>query len=380
MNSPRSRTLVHSLCLFGLVFLHPAAAQDTGSAETQIPKFVAHSNLVFLPTRVQDKNGKTIYGLTADQFIVEDNGVRQAVQVDEEPGSSGLSLVVLVQCSRSAPEEFRKIKGLGAMVDAIAGAVPHEVAVVSYGYAPYVLRDFTTSSDAVRSALARIEECGEFHAETIDAVYYAINLLRRHGHSHYRRAILLISEMRDHGSRSKLQEVVAELGITDTAIYSVAFAPVRNEMVDGLLHGDDSDSDSKSPPPKPPPPLDSAEAGESAPPVTEPIYTDRVPRMLWPPQFLVLVNALRRNAAEGLASLSGGEYFTFTTQKNFERSLEQIANSIHNYYLLRYQPPESPILVLHTLRVRVEGYPHAIIQTRKNYWSGIYESSGSDPH
>ena len=30
---------------------------------------------------------------------------------------------------------------------------------------------------------------------------------------------------------------------------------------------------------------------------------------------------------------------------------------------------------LHRLRVRVEGYPNAVIQTRKSYWSGIPEAA-----
>ncbi len=87
-------------------------------------KFTVHSNLVFLPTRVQSKKGETIYGLKPEDFIVEDNGVRQSVQVDEDPDSSGLSLVVAVQCSRSAPLEFSKLKGLGSMIDQITGEAP----------------------------------------------------------------------------------------------------------------------------------------------------------------------------------------------------------------------------------------------------------------
>jgi hypothetical protein len=94
-----------------------------------------------------------------------------------------------------------------------------------------------------------------------------------------------------------------------------------------------------------------------------------------PPQLMVLVNALRRNAALELAALSGGESFSFTNQSSFDRSLERISNQIHDYYLLRYQPPAGPIMVLHTLRVRVADHPDAVIQTRKSYWSGIYEPS-----
>jgi hypothetical protein len=91
--------------------------------------------------------------------------------------------------------------------------------------------------------------------------------------------------------------------------------------------------------------------------------------------LLLVIDALKRNSARELASLSGGEYFNFATEKGFERILDRIANQIHNYYLLRYRPPPGPIMVLHRLRVRVYGYPDAVVQTRKSYWSGIYEST-----
>src|SRR5262249_35412248 len=158
------------------------------------------------------------------QFMVDDNGERQAVEVDEEPATTGLSLVVVVQCSRSAPSEFVKIRGLGAMIDAVVGAVPHEVAILAYGEGPYLLGNFSSSPDAERLALSKLKPCGLYHASTIDAVYYGINMLRRR-QNHYRRAILLVSEMRDHGSKSKLEDVVTQLGINDTVIYSVAFFP-----------------------------------------------------------------------------------------------------------------------------------------------------------
>jgi VWFA-related protein len=336
----------------------PAGAQT--SADN--PKFTVRSNLVFLPTRVQDKKGETIYGLTPEQFTLEDNGVRQALQVDEDPETDGLSLVVVVQCSRSAPAEFAKLKGLPAMIDAIAGGGRHEVAVLSYGEAPYVLGDFSGDSDAVRRALARLKACGEYQAASIDAAYFAINMLKRRP-THYRRAILLISETRDHGSRAKLHEVAAELGITDTVIYTVAFSPARDEFVDSFRSGD-----------SPPAPKKASAPADEPPAPPDPAYEDHPPLFTWPPQFLLLVNALRRNSASELAALSGGESLHFTTQKNFDQSLHRISNQIHNYYLLRFQP-SSPTFGLHTLGVRVEGHPEAVIQTRKNYWAGLLDSS-----
>ena len=44
-----------------------------------------------------------------------------------------LSIVVLVQCSRTAPAEFANLKGLATMIEGIVGSSRYEVAVVSYG-------------------------------------------------------------------------------------------------------------------------------------------------------------------------------------------------------------------------------------------------------
>jgi VWFA-related protein len=346
----------------------PVTAQGPSAAEN---KFTVHSNLVFLPTRVQTKRGEAIYGLKPEDFIVEDNGVRQSIQVDEDPDSSGLSLVVAVQCSRSASLEFNKLKGLGAMIDEITGETPHEVAIVSYGEAPYVLGNFSSRPEAVRLALSKFKACGYNGAASIDTVYYAMNMLKRR-QNHYRRAILLISETRDHGSRSTPQEVVAELGITDTAIYSVAFAPAKDEVIEGLRYGNHAPQGPVFPQPPSPP---EADAGSSAPPAPEPIYTEHAPLFALPPQLLPLINALRKNSASEIASLSGGEYLKFTTQRGFEEDLQRVANQLHNYYLLSFTPPSGPAWGLHTLRVRIADHPEAVIQTRRSYWAGIFESS-----
>ena len=69
-----------------LIFAAWAAGQNAGTAtpprsQTDVEnyKFTAHSNLAFLPTRVQSKHGETIYGLMPEEFIVEDNGVRKRI-------------------------------------------------------------------------------------------------------------------------------------------------------------------------------------------------------------------------------------------------------------------------------------------------------------
>ncbi len=178
----------------------------------------------------------------------------------------------------------------------------------------------------------------------------------------------MISETRDHGSKIAAEEVAAELGRTDTVIYSVAFSPARDGMVEAMKHAGDA---YKTEPPKPPPPNTAPPLEDDKPGMVE---IERPPWMNWPPQLVLLANALKGNAASEIAALSGGEYQGFSTQKNFDDALQRIANQIHNYYLLSFKPPDGAPLTMHSLKVRVPDYPHAAIQTRKSYFSGALDS------
>jgi VWFA-related protein len=319
-----------------------AAAQEKPAPDDQSYTLKTRSNIVLVPTTVQSKHGEILYGLKQDQFVVEDNGVPQTIHLDEDTDSYGLSLVVVVQCSRSAGYEFPKLNGLGVMIDAIAGDAPREVAIVTYGSAPLLLGKFSSSVDAMSTALAQLEPCDDPEASTIDAVDYAARLLEARN-NHYRHAILLISETRDHGSTKKAAQVIAALGRTNTVVDSVAFGPGKTEVLNDLKYGGGSG----------------------------------------PIGLLVMaVNALKKNAAHELAALSGGEYINFTTQKGFDQGLQQLTNHVHNYYLLSFQPHAEangePSPGMHRIRVRVPDYPAARVEFRESYFAGELDSASAN--
>jgi VWFA-related protein len=331
--------------LFALCSLHLAAAQNpapTAPPGDQNYTLRTQSNVVLVPTTVQTKHGDMIYALKPEQFAVEDNGVPQTVHVDEDTDSLGLSLVVVVQCSRSAGWEFPKLAGLGSMIDGIAGDAPREVAIVTYGSAPLLLGKFSASVDAMSNALAQLQPCDDPDASTLDAVAYATRLLEAR-QNHYRHAILLISETRDHGSQTKAAEVVAALGRTNTVVDSVAFGPGKTEIMSDLKYGGGSG----------------------------------------PIGLLVMaVNALKKNAAHELAALSGGEYINFTSQKGFDEGLHQLSNHVHNYYLLSFQPPAEadgkPAPGMHRIRVKIPDYPDARVRFRESYFAGELDSAAAN--
>lgn len=299
----------------------------------------AGTNVVLVPATVQTKSGEVIYGLKANQFVVEDNGVAQAVHLDETSDLQGLTLMVLVQCSRSAVAQFGNISGLGTMVDALVGGAPRQVAVGTYGKEPTLIGEFSDNPDDAAVAIGHIRPCDDKEAATFDAVAWGSALLDARKDSN-RHVILLVSEIRDHGSRKDPAEVIAALGRTNTVVDAVAFSPGKSEILGGLRFGGG------------PGPLG---------------------------LMMMAVNAAKKNAPKTLASLSGGEYVSFTNRNAFDNGIHQLSNRIHNYYLLSFTPQMAdngqPAEGMHSLRVRVPEYPDARINARESYFSGTLEAS-----
>src|SRR5437763_14833735 len=96
-----------------------AVAQNPPAAGDQSYTLRTQSNIVLVPTTVQTKHGEIIYALKPDQFVVEDSGVPQTIHRDEDTDSLGRSLVVVVQCGRSAGYDFPKRNAIGAMTTRI---------------------------------------------------------------------------------------------------------------------------------------------------------------------------------------------------------------------------------------------------------------------
>ena len=88
-----------------------------GALAQQEPSFTSQGNLVPVPTLVRDAAGNAVYGMQAQDFIIEDDGVEQAVHLDEAADAEPISLVIAVQCGGRAEREFGRMAGLAAMLD-----------------------------------------------------------------------------------------------------------------------------------------------------------------------------------------------------------------------------------------------------------------------
>ena len=313
----------------------PAAPQQPApDPATQQPyQLQTGTSLILVPATV-DIKGKLVYTLTADQFTLTDDGIPRRFRLEQDADTLGLSLVVVVQCSRSAVAEYGKIEQLPTMIESLTGAAPHEAALVRYGSHPQLVQPFTRKQEKITAAMQGMGPCDDDKAATLDALSYAAAILENRD-PRSRRAILLISETRDHGSSVKEANVIAQLGRNNIVVDSFAFSPYRDDMKDELKPGHG--------------------AG---------LFGTAI-------QFLfAAVNALKQNVPKTVARLSGGEYDNFGTKRGFEDGVGRLTNRIHNYYLLSFTVPGTATEGLHELKVTVPDYPEATIRARRTYWVG----------
>ena len=174
-NANRFRKPVGVTCVL-LLSLSLGRAQE--QTEQNVPSLRTQSNVVFVPALVKDKAGKLVFGLQDKDFIIEDDGVEQQVSMDEAEPQEAVSLVVAIQIGRTAIKEFKRIKGLSALLDQIVGQPQVETAVVTFDSEVNLLQDFTFDSEQTESHIKGLKDGDRQGAAIYDAVRYSVNILK----------------------------------------------------------------------------------------------------------------------------------------------------------------------------------------------------------
>ena len=284
------------------------------------------STVVLVPTLVTDPAGRPVFGLRAEDFIVEDNGVPQRVRIDESLETQPVSLVIAIEKSQDASVTLEKIQHLGTLIDPIIADGKGEAAVVTFDSEPKLVQDFTPDSAQVTRVLKALKPGGG-DAAILDTISFCSRRLATRPKDH-RKILLIISETRDRGSKIRVEDVVRQLESSNTIVYSSTYSPV----IDSLW--------------------------------TTP--TSNTPNFL--NLFKVLVREVKENTPKALSQVSGGEYLPFKSEKAFEDKMAEITNHVFNAYLLSYQP-QNLQPGQHTLRVRLRFSSDAQLFTRSGYWA-----------
>ncbi|MGA8037890.1 MAG: VWA domain-containing protein [Candidatus Acidiferrales bacterium] len=348
-----------------------ATQQPTAPPQSQNP-IRSTSSVVLVPALVKDKSGETVDSLTADDFLLTDNGAPQALHLESDNDTRPIAIVVIVETGGEGADHLRDYGDLGAIMDNVIGDVPHRVAVVSFDSKPRVELRFTSDTDAASQTIANLNQ-GDPGAAILDALAFGIDLLREAPPA-YRRAVLLFSETADRSSQTTLDDAVRAVSNTNTSIYSFAYSTTKT----ALKH-----EASKVPLPGGTPygetPYPAGGCMSHDPAADPDAHGDRKVQALdcasdlLPPlrlarmAFITAKDGLKRNVPESVAQLTGGEYFPFMDAKVLRRRLLTVSNDVPNYYVLSFRPP-SPSPGIHALQLTVKGRPDLEVRARTAYW------------
>jgi VWFA-related protein len=300
-----------------------------------------------LPTSITDAKGHFIAGLNSSDFVLLDDGNVRAVKVDEtDMRLAPIALVAVIQTTDISASALGKIRKIGSMIpEAVVGA-NGEAAVVTFGDKVDVTQDFTRDPDAISKAFQALKPANSGQGRMIDAVERSLEMLA-HRPGARRSMVVLISESKDRGSKSKLQDLLKNIQVTGVTLYSLTYSAYLTPFT------------TRSSDYSPPSMQESSEVRNE---------------VSFVPMLSELAHLAKKNTVEALVGATGGEQLKFETKSKLENDLIHLGADIHSRYLLSFTPNVNGAPSLHHLEMRVKGRPDAIVRTRPGYWSSLGEA------
>lgn len=210
-------TFVTKLALACLLFVLLNAPSAPAQEREQAIKI--ESTLVSVPVTVSDRSGRYLSGLKAGDFTLYRDGVKQPISffsAEEEP----LNVALLLDTSRSTQNVLDDIKDHAS--DFLKQLRPRDRAlVIAFDYTVHVLSPLTSDRKQLERAV-KGAEIGEYVGTTLrDAVFEVIE-------KHFkqvtgRKAVVLLTDGKDHGSRTSVEGLLERAEESDTMIYSIFY-------------------------------------------------------------------------------------------------------------------------------------------------------------
>jgi len=301
----------------------------------QNPTFRAKAPLVVVPVSVRDKKHLSVDGLAASDFVLLDNGVPRFIQVDPSGVyQSGISAVIVVETGAAAHAALLKIKKTGSLIDGYITGADGDAALLTVGSDVKLAQPFTPDGMQMRTAFRRLKAEDGNDSHTLDAIREGLDLLATKP-SDRRRILILISESRDRGSKTKPQDVLDEAQRSNVTIYTVTYSAYLTPFTTRT-------TDLGTPP----------DAG--------------INPLAWVTEISRLA---KENIGEALAVSTGGRHLSFRTLHSLEDDMVSIGKELHSQYLLSFTPPFEETPSYHSLQVSVKTHPDVVIHARPGYWT-----------
>lgn len=345
----------------------PTASPSQASASDQTSNpttLTVRSTLVEVPVLVKTKDGQVVFELTANDFVVTDDGVPQQIRVEEDTDGRPLALAIVVETGGAGARHLADYAALDAVLDALIGNVEHRVELIGFDSTSHLLTGFTESTEDVSRRLSRLNP-GDEGAGILDGISFAVDQLKAQP-PRFRRAILLLSETRDQGSKTTLQSALRLISDANITMYSFGFSST------GAAIGHEASKFNGSEPG----PAHGCFSKDGADPEYDGHYSKQVldcisqlapPLRLATMTWIAASDGLKKNTAQEIAGLTGGEFFHFHDAKELRSGLIRVSNDVPNYYVLSFRP-SSATPGLHALKVELKDRPGLVFRARTEYW------------
>ena len=257
----RSKTLVIAAG-FGLLAVAFASAQSAAGgqeAQTAPPgngqpatTVSVQVNVVNVLATVRDKHGKIVNDLTKDDFVMTEDGRPQTIRYFTKESDLPLTLGLLVDTSLSQRRVLDQERSAShGFLDQMLRVDKDQAFVIHFDREVELLQDLTSSRDKLEVALEQLQtpqlnqtsgndpsssdpnsgrgsrRMGGGGTLLYDAVYLASDEVMKKQQG--RKALIVLSDGVDHGSKETLESAIATAQRSDTVVYSILFKDDERE-------------------------------------------------------------------------------------------------------------------------------------------------------
>jgi VWFA-related protein len=222
------------------------ATPDQTPASTA-PTIAVDARLVNLPVVVRDKKGALIQNLTKDDFILQVDGKPQTIRYFDKDTNLPLTLGLLVDTSLSQSDVIDEERTASStFLDQMLTTPKDRAFIMQFAAETELLQDLTSSRPLLQAALKEIDTPSKSSGSSDDdtpsrrprggggtVLYDALFLASDEIMSKQtgRKAVIILSDGGDRGSRETLVKAIEAAQRADTIIYAIYFkgeAPHQN--------------------------------------------------------------------------------------------------------------------------------------------------------
>jgi Ca-activated chloride channel family protein len=303
-------------------------AQDGNVVDT----IKIETRLVSVPVIVSDRSGRYVPNLTAAAFTILQDGAPQAIEffaAVEEP----LTIALLIDTSQSTHAALDDIKDSARSFIKLLS--PRDRAmIVSFDYDVHILSQLTSDHEVLKRAIKNAEIPDRLIGTMLrDAAFQTVN--RSFADIKGRKAVIILTDGKDVGSRITGRDLLYSLQETDTLIYTIMFktferVQIRFPGIYGRM----------------PPQMRQENARRN----------ERFERL----------NAQAQSFLQELSTVSAGRFYLSKDGK-LKTTFASIVEELRFQYRLGFYPPEETgDKTLHELKVKV-ARPETVVRARNSY-------------